>query len=192
MKNIESQIHYNMTTTIVKRPSITQIALIDAAVLGIACLIPTLSHLTALPLYRLNPMMLVLLGGMAAVRDPESGTTLSRKAVLLPVVSMLAVGMPAPAKALCMVAEMLTFVSVATMMERAWHRTAHGRDTAWRCFAAVTGMTLGAMLCGKIVYYGLKALLLPSVALIGTPLLTQAVVMVAAAGLYALLLTRKR
>ena len=53
-------------------------------------------------------------------------------------------------------------------------------------------MTVGAMLCGKIVYYGLKALLLPSVALIGTPLLTQAVVMVAAAGLYALLLTRKR
>ena len=185
-----------MTTTIVKRPSITQIALIDAAVLGIACLIPTLSHLTALPLYRLNPMMLVLLGGMAAVRDPESGTTLSRNAlllaVLLPVVSMLAVGMPAPAKALCMVAEMITFVSVATMMERAWHRTAHGRDTAWHRFAAVTGMTLGAMLCGKIVYYGLKALLLPSVALIGTPLLTQAVVMVAAAGLYALLLTRKR
>ena len=53
-------------------------------------------------------------------------------------------------------------------------------------------MILSAMLCGKIVYYLLKALLLPSAALVGTPLLTQAVVMVVAAGLYALLLTRKR
>jgi hypothetical protein len=48
------------------------------------------------------------------------------------------------------------------------------------------------MLCGKVVYYGLKALLIPAATLVGTPLLTQAAVTVAAAGLYALLLNRKR
>ena len=93
-----------MTTALVKKKNVARVALIDAVLVGAACLIPTLSHLTALPLYRLNPMMLVLLGGMAAVRDPESGLISSRNAlllaVMLPVVSMLAVGMPAPANSL--------------------------------------------------------------------------------------------
>lgn len=185
-----------MTTALVKKKNVARVALIDAVLVGAACLIPTLSHLTALPLYRLNPMMLVLLGGMAAVRDPESGLISSRNAlllaVMLPVVSMLAVGMPAPAKALCMAAEMLTVVAVASAMERYWgNLMSHGQPAVKR-FAAYTGMMLSAMLCGKIIYYLLKALLLPSAALVGTPLLTQAVVMVVAAGLYALLLTRKR
>ena len=56
----------------------------------------------------------------------------------------------------------------------------------------LSGLTLVAMLCGKVVYYGLKALLIPAATLVGTPLLTQAAVTVAAAGLYALLLNRKR
>lgn len=178
-----------MTTAIIKEQSTVRIVLIDAALVFAACMIPTLSHLTALPLYRLSPMTLVLLGGMVAVRDRRNAFLL---AVLLPVVSMLAVGMPAPAKALCMVAEMLTLVAVATAMERVWKRSATHRDSAWMRFATTTGMMLGAMLCGKIVYYGLKALLLPSVALVGTPLSEQAMAMVAAAGLYALLLTRKK
>ena len=79
-----------MNTAIVKRQSAARIALIDATLVSVACLVPILSHLTALPLYRLNPMTLVLLIGMAAVRDPESGM-FSRlnallMAVLMPVV----------------------------------------------------------------------------------------------------------
>ena len=178
-----------MTTTIINKSSAARIALIDAVAIGIACLIPTLSHLTALPLYRLNPMMLVLLGGMLAVGDRRNAMLL---AVLLPTVSMLAVGMPAPAKALCMVAEMLTLVSVATWLEHTRSRTADSHGWSWKRFAATTATTLCAMLCGKIVYYGLKALLLPSAALVGTPIATQALTMVAAAGLYALILNRKR
>ena len=178
-----------MTTTIAKRQNAAHTALIDTALVGAACLIPTLSHLTALPLYHLNPMMLVLLGGMVAVRDRRNALLL---AVLLPAVSMLAVGMPAPAKALCMAAEMLTLVSVATLTERSLDNRTSPSLPRWMQFAIGTGSMLGAMLCGKVVYYGLKSLLLPSAALVGTPLLTQALVMVAAAGLYALLLNRKR
>ena len=74
-----------MTTALVKKKNVARVALFDAVLVGAACLIPTLSHLTALPLYRLNPMMLVLLGGMAAVRDPESGLISSRNALLLAV-----------------------------------------------------------------------------------------------------------
>lgn len=184
-----------MTTVLVKKKNVARIALFDAVLVGTACLFPTLSHLTALPLYRLNPMMLVLLGGMVAVRDPESGLAIRRNAlllaVLLPVVSMLAVGMPAPAKALCMVAEMLTLVAVATTMEGAVNRRAKARMSATARMAVLAGTILTAMLCGKAVYYGLKALLLPSAPLVGTPVLTQAVVVVAAAVVYAYILTRK-
>lgn len=185
-----------MNTAIVKRQSAARIALIDATMVCVACLVPILSHLTALPLYRLNPMTLVLLIGMAAVRDPESGM-FSRlnallMAVLMPVVSMLTVGMPTPTKAICMVAELMTIASVASLLEGTWHRHHAANQSAMARFANLSGLTLVAMLCGKVVYYGLKALLIPAATLVGTPLLTQAAVTVAAAGLYALLLNRKR
>ena len=82
---------------------------LDSVLLATACLIPTLSHITALPLYQLNPMLLVLLAGMLFV--PSRANTMLL-ALLLPTVSMLAVGMPTPLKAVCMVAEMLTIVSL--------------------------------------------------------------------------------
>ena len=93
-----------MNTVLSKKTTVARTAIIDAALLAAACLIPTLSHITALPLYMLNPMLLVLLAGMLAVRSRTNAFLL---AVLLPVVSMLAVGMPTPLKALCMAAEML-------------------------------------------------------------------------------------
>lgn len=178
-----------MTTTVLNREGVVRAALVDTALVGAACLIPTLSHLTALPLYHLNPMMLVLLGGMLAVRNRGNAVLL---AVLLPTVSMLAVGMPAPAKALCMVAEMVTLVAAATWLERLWVKTASSGATSANRFLANAGLMLGAMLCGKVVYYLLKAWLMPAAALVGTPVLTQAVVMVAAAGLYSFLLTKNK
>ena len=90
-----------MNTLTCNKPALLRTALVDITLLAVASLIPTLSHLTALPLYQLNPMMLVLLGGMLLVRGRANAILL---AVLLPVVSMVAVGMPTPLKALCMVA----------------------------------------------------------------------------------------
>lgn len=177
-----------MTTAIAKRQSAVRTALIDAALVGAACLIPTISHLTALPLYRLNPMALVLVGGMVAVRDRRNALLL---AVLLPTVSMLAVGMPSPAKALCMAAELLTVASLATLAERAWGRQSAALPFALARFGAAAAMMTGALMGGKAVYYGLKALLLPSAALVGTPVLTQAAAVAAAAVLYALFRTKK-
>lgn len=171
-----------------KREGALRAALIDTALVGAACLVPTLSHLTALPLYRLNPMMLMLLAGMLAVRDRRNAFLL---AVLLPTVSMLAVGMPSAAKALCMVAEMATLVAAATGLERVMSDHGTSSLSASRRFAAFAGAMLGAMLCGKVVYYMMKSLLLPSVSLIGTSILIQVSVMVAAAVLYSLILTKR-
>ncbi len=140
---------------------------VDALLLTTACLVPTLSHLFAFPLYHLNPMLLVLLAGMLLVPDKRNALLL---ALLLPLVSMMAVGMPTPLKALCMMAELSAVVFIS------------GRFS-------VQGFVpmLLAIIGGKVVYYLLKALLLAPAVLVSTPVLTQLIVAVAAAMLFALL-----
>ena len=160
-----------MNTVLSKKSTIARTAIIDAALVAAACLIPTLSHITALPLYKLNPMLLVLLTGMIAVRSRTNAFLL---AVLLPAVSMLAVGMPTPLKALCMAAELLTIVGAYTALQRMWKAAA---ARPWASFVAI----VAAMLCGKGVYYALKALVIAPDALVTTPIATQAVVALVAA-----------
>jgi hypothetical protein len=101
-------------------------------------------------------------------------------AVLLPLVSMLAVGMPTPAKALCMGAELLTLVSVFTLLQSRWGFAS--ANVAGRFTAVVS-----AMLCGKMVYYALKAVILAPAVLVSTPWTIQLLVMVGVALLFALL-----
>lgn len=155
-----------MNTSIAKTNNFWRVALIDVVLLSAACFIPTLSHVFALPLYQLNPMLIVLLAGMLLVADRRNAFLL---AVLLPVVSMLAVGMPTPMKALCMVPELLTVVAVSTMLQ--------GKAAS---FLGRCGFMVAAMLSGKVVYYGLKAMLIGG-ALITTPVLTQVLVVLGAA-----------
>ena len=157
--------------TRLKNSTILRTTLIDSVLLATACLIPTLSHITALPLYQLNPMLLVLLAGMLFV--PSRANTMLL-ALLLPTVSMLAVGMPTPLKAVCMVAEMLTIVSLFSLLQRSW------ATSTPKLFASL----LAAMLCGKITYYALKALLIAPADLISTPLALQATVTLGAALLF--------
>lgn len=156
-----------MNSAIVKSQSFWRTALVDAAMLVAACLVPTLSHLAALPLYKLNPMLLVLLGGMLLVEDRRNALVM---AVLLPTVSMLAVGMPAPAKALCMAAEFSTVVLVSSwLMPRS--------TKLW----SLMGAMVAAMLCGKAVYYCLKALVLAPEVLVTTSVVLQLGIILAAA-----------
>ena len=163
-----------MNIALSKNPSLVRTALIDAALLVAACLIPTLSHITAWPLYRLSPMVMVLLAAMLAVRSRANACLM---AVLLPTVSMLAVGMPAPAKAVCMAAEMLTIVGAYTALQRLWDKAASHPAAS---FAAM----VTAMLCGKGVYYALKALVLAPATLVTTPIATQALALAATAALF--------
>ena len=111
---------------------------------------------------------------MLAVRSRTNAFLL---AVLLPVVSMLAVGMPTPLKALCMAAEMLSIVGVYTLLQRLWRAAA---TRTWASFATI----VTAMLCGKVVYYALKALVIAPAVLVTTPVATQAIVALVAAALF--------
>lgn len=157
----------SQSTTLRQTSKLARLLAVDAALLTAACLVPALSHLTALPLYHLNPMLLFLLGGMLLVQDRRNALLL---AVLLPLVSMLAVGMPTPLKALCMMAELSAVVLI------------NGRFSVQGF-----GSMLLAIIGGKVVYYLLKALLLAPAVLVSTPVLTQLIVAVAAAMLFALL-----
>ena len=171
----------------VTRASLWRTAAIDASLLGAACLVPTLSHLTALPLYQANPMLWMLLAALLLVRNRRAGWFNLRGAnamllaLLLPTVSMLAVGMPSPAKALCMAVELFTVAGLYSLLESRVHAS------RW----AHLGLILAAILAGKGVYYGLKALLLGTATLVGTPLLTQLFAALAAALLFAILLPKK-
>lgn len=134
-----------MIVSVKKNPALTRSIAIDALLIGAALLIPTLSHLTALPLYRLSPMTLVLLTGMTLVKNRNNSLIL---AVVLPLISSVTTGMPTLGKALCMTAEL----SALTLI---FDRLPRRRPSA----IATWSRMMAAMLGAKAVYYLLKALM---------------------------------
>lgn len=148
---------------------LTRTALLDAALLTMACLIPAASHLLALPLYALNPMLALLLAAIALGRDWRNALLM---AVLLPAVSCLLTGMPNAAKMVCMMAELAT---VAALF--AWLRT------KWAVLPAI----LVAVLAAKAVYYGMKAIVLAPATLVGTDWTIQLMAVMLWCGLFALI-----
>lgn len=146
---------------------------VDGALLALACLIPAASHALALPLYMLNPMLVLLLAGVLLHRDWRHALVL---AVLLPVVSCL-VGMPTAAKAVCMVAELATVAVMFGWLQRKW---------------AVWPAVMTAIVAGKVVYYLLKAVVLAPAVLVGTEWWIQLGTVVLWGGLFALLYKRAK
>ncbi len=142
---------------------------VDGALLALACLIPAASHALALPLYMLNPMLVLLLAGVLLHRDWRHALVL---AVLLPVVSCLVVGMPTAAKAVCMVAELATVAVMFGWLQRKW---------------VVWPAVMTAIVAGKVVYYLLKAVVLAPAVLVGTEWWIQLGTVVLWGGLFALL-----
>lgn len=155
-----------MTT---KALTLKRLALLDAVLLTISCLIPAASHLFALPLYMLNPMLALLLVAILVGRDWRNALIM---AVLMPAISCLLTGMPVATKMLCMMAELVT---VASMFD--WH---HKR---WAVLPAV----LTAIMAGKLVYYGMKTIVIAPDVLIGTNWVVQLLTIMLWGGLFALI-----
>lgn len=162
-----------MNVTISKTGSIARTVAVDILLLGIICAVPTLSHALALPLYKLNPMLLCLLAGMLTVRHFGNALLL---AVLMPVVSMLTTGMPSPLIAVCMVAELTAFVALFHI--------------AWRRMPDMVAFVVAAV-ASKLLFYGLKAIVVAPAVLVGTSLWLQ-VAVVALYGVLFCALLRKR
>ncbi|MBR1799133.1 MAG: hypothetical protein IJ761_04460 [Bacteroidales bacterium] len=162
----------NNTVLLLRR--VLPVVATDLLLIALACLIPALSHLSGIALYRFNPMLLLLLVGMLMGRGSTNGLLL---AVLMPLASAVMVGMPAGAKVVCMVAELATIAA-------AYGWLSHRVPCMWA--------TLAAIAMGKGVYYALKALLLPQAVLVGTSPLMQIGAAVVWATLFVLLQKRVR
>lgn len=152
----------------VKSNKLIRLALTDMALLGVACLVPSVSHLLALPLYMLNPMLALLLVGLLIGRDWRNAMML---AVLMPLVSCLVTGMPAAPKMVCMMAELATVATMFGWLQRKW---------------AVLPAVLTAVLAGKAVYYALKAVVIAPAVLVGTAWWMQLGAVVLWCGLFTL------
>ena len=152
-----------------KVKTLANFALLDAVLLTLACLIPAASHLLAVPLYILNPMLALMLTGMLLGRDWKNGLLL---AVLMPLVSCLLVGMPTAGKMVCMMAELAVVTSLFGWLQKKW---------------AVLPAVLVAMLSGKVIYYALKAVVLAPAVLVGTSVWIQLGTVILWGGLFAML-----
>lgn len=152
-----------------KVKTLANFALLDAVLLTLACLIPAASHLLAVPLYILNPMLALMLTGMLLGRDWKNGLLL---AVLMPLVSCLLVGMPTAGKMVCMMAELAVVASLFGWLQKKW---------------AVLPAVLVAMLSGKVIYYALKAVVLAPAVLVGTSVWIQLGTVILWGGLFAML-----
>lgn len=165
-----------MDKTQVQKQSLLNVVLIDSAIVLLACMVPAMSHLSALPLYQFNPMLWMMLLSMLLVHDRRNAFVM---ALLLPMVSCMVSGMPSLDKAICMVAELeVVAVMVAYVASR---------KSGWSLF----GLTVAAVVAGKLVYYAAKALLISSVSLIGTPVAVQLLAAVAASALFAFFLSKR-
>ena len=161
-----------MKMTNIKTKTITRTVILDASLVTMACLIPAASHLLAVPLYMLNPMLALLLAGIALGKDWRNGLAL---AVLLPAVSCLLTGMPAADKMVCMMAELLTVAGLFAQF-----------SNRWKTLPAV----LTAVVAGKVVYYVLKAVIIAPAVLVGTAWWMQLGAVLVWCGLFALLYKR--
>ena len=137
--------------TSVSKKNIAANAALCVLLIAIACAVPSASHLLNIPIYKANPMLALLLIGIALSKDWRVGLAL---AVLMPVASFLTTGMPDGGKAVCMVAEYAALTSVFFLTSQ---KLTH---TLLSIFIATVA--------GKIVYYGMKLLILSPATLIGT------------------------
>lgn len=149
-----------------KTDNLLKVVIVDLLLISAICLIPATSHVLAFPLYKLNPMLLALFAGMALVGDRRNAFLL---AVMLPLASMLATGMPLAANAVCMVPELAAVVALMLLFER-----------RLPLFVAA----VASALAGKVVFYLLRALLFAPATLFGTSLLLQFAAILASALLY--------
>ena len=118
------------------------IGLTDAAALLFIYLVPTLSHLTAVPFYLIDPMRLAVLGALLATKNWKNALVL---AVTLPLFSS-AIGMhPVFPKCLLIAVELAANVLLFVWLARILN-------------AGIAAFI--SIMCSKLLYYGLKAAVL--------------------------------
>ncbi len=162
-----------MTTAPAILRKYSNVILIDVVLLAALYLLPSFSHLTALPLYRFEPMRVALI--VALLFTNRANTYFI--AFTIPLASAMIAGHPVPLKAVLMGLEFSILVATYGFLARL--------DRIPAFAALMTGILLG-----KLAYYVLKfgaltaGLLTGS--LVSTPLPTQLVLAVGTAAVFGL------
>ncbi len=156
-----------------------RIVLLDFGLLAGIYLLPSLSHLFALPIYLLEPMRLAVL--IALLFSHRANAWLV--AVTLPLASFWMSGHPEPVKAVLMGIEFSVLIAAYGALRRAGHLP--------------SALAMGAaIILGKTVYYGSKALVLSigwlGGTLVSTPLTLQLATAAGTAMAFALVETARR
>ncbi|MBO4281681.1 MAG: hypothetical protein J5873_00600 [Bacteroidales bacterium] len=140
--------------------AVARIAGINLLLFAVAYALPALAHAFAWPLYRLEPMRMVLLVGLLMAL-PRGNTYFL--AVTLPLFSLLVSGHPAGYKCVLMLVELVANVAFFFGLRR--------------ILRSVFLSMLAAIVLSKAVYYAAKAVVVaitfPGTAVFGTGLLPQ-------------------
>ena len=151
--------------------------LIDIGLLAALYLLPTLSHLAALPLYKLEPMRIALIVALLFTHRANAYLI----AWTIPLASFVLSGHPELIKALLIGIEYSVLVAAYGFL---------AQTRKWPPFIGLTA----AILAGKVVYYALKYLSLDVGLLAGnlvsTPVHTQAILAIGTAAVFAFVLSR--
>lgn len=162
-----------MTTALLSFHKYKNVLLIDVVLLAVLYLLPSLSHLTALPLYRFEPMRIAILVALLFTHRANAYFV----AFTIPLASAIITGHPVPFKALLMGIELVILVAAYAWLVRL---------DRFPVFAAL----ITAMLLSKVVYYAMKSLALSTGWLAGnlvsTPVQTQLVLAVGTAVIFGL------
>jgi len=165
-----------MTTALAALNKHRSTILIDIALLAALYLLPSFSHVTAMPLYMFEPMRVALI--IALLFTSRANAYLI--AFTLPLASFLLSGHPVPFKALLMGIELTVLVASYGYLAQKLRVPA---------FAALTA----AILAGKLVYYTMKYAALGAGllggSLVSTPLQTQVLLALGTAAIFGLVET---
>ena len=163
-----------MTTALAVLHKHRNVLLVDVALLAALFLLPSFSHLTALPLYKLEPMRIALI--VALLFTNRANTYLI--AFTIPLASAMMTGHPAPFKALLMGIELSLLVATYSYLVRLDR------------FLPITALMAG-ILFSKAIYYTMKfaalSLGLLAGSLVSTPLQTQLMLGVGTAVIFGLI-----
>jgi len=154
------------------------VLLIDVVLLAALYLLPSFSHLTALPLYKLEPMRIALIVALLFTHRANAYLI----AFTIPLASAWITGHPPPLKAVLMGIEFSVLVASYT------HLVNKDRIPAFVALAS-------AILLGKAVYYSMKFVALSAGwlggSLVSTPVQTQLILAVGTAAIFALVEHRR-
>jgi len=163
-----------MTTALATLRAHRNVIFIDVILLAALYLLPGISHLTALPLYKFEPMRIALI--IALLFTNRANTYLI--AFTIPLASAIITGHPALFKAVLIGIELSVLVASYTYLVRSER------------IPAFVALTIG-ILSGKIVYYTLKLAALNTGLLTGnlisTPVQTQFILAVGTAAVFGLI-----